>query len=187
MSKSLFKSLITPHQPTPEDILARRWIYVPYDRNTARTGPLTEQPPAQTGIILVETTAKALRRPYHKKKLIVLLSNMRHFALEQAALGVKVLYHWSRDSHGQALLHLQQTHNLPTLTVMSPAERELRPRPRRSRYPGPPPGHRPRHHLGQHLGGLPRHLRPVPTWPLLRHGPLLPPHASEDHRPHDGY
>ena len=121
-----FQQLILPAQPTALDIKARRWIYIPYDRYTDRTGPLTEQPAEQTGIVIVESTAKGLRRPYHKKKLVVLISNMRHFALEQAAKGVKVLYHFSPGSHGQALLELQRDRKLPTLTLMIPAERELR-------------------------------------------------------------
>ena len=123
---SNFRAQIEYAQPTSADIAARRWVYVPYDRYTDRTGPLTEQPPEHTGIVIVESTAKALRRPYHKKKLVVLISNMRHFALEQAARGVKVLYHFSPTSHGQALLQLQRERSLPTLTCMTPAERELR-------------------------------------------------------------
>ena len=123
---SLFTRSITSAAPTRQDLATRRWIYVPYDRLTDRTGPLTEQPAGQTGIILVEASAKPLRRPYHKKKLIVLISNMRHFALEQAARGVSVLYHFSRADHGTALLELQQQRGLPTLTCMTPAERELR-------------------------------------------------------------
>ncbi len=122
----LFTRQIDPASPTPEDIRDRRWIYIPYDRFTDRTGPLTEQTAAHTGIVIVESTAKAHRRPYHKKKLVLLISNMRHFALEQAARGVSVLYYFSPFSHGQALLELQRDHALPTLTVMRPAERELR-------------------------------------------------------------
>ena len=122
----VFDSQVKAAFPTTADILNRRWIYTPYDRLTDRTGPLTEQPPSDTGIVLVESTAKALRRPYHKKKLVVLISNMRHFALEQQAKGVAVLYHFSPVSHGQALLELQREHDLPTFTCMTPAERELR-------------------------------------------------------------
>jgi deoxyribodipyrimidine photolyase-related protein len=112
--------------PAAEDIAHRRWIYVPYDRFTDRVGPLTEQDAGDTGVVIVESTAKALRRPYHKKKLVVLISNMRHFALEQMAKGVSVLYHFSELSHGQALLELQRSYRLPALTCMHPAERELR-------------------------------------------------------------
>ncbi len=99
---------------------------MPYDRFTDRVGPLTEQAAADTGIVIVESTAKALRRPYHKKKLVVLISNMRHFAMEQQARGVSVLYHFSDSSHGQALIDLQRSHHLPDLTCTVPAERELR-------------------------------------------------------------
>ncbi len=91
-----------------------------------RVGPLAEQPAADTGIVLVESSAKASRRPYHKKKLVVLVSNMRHFALEQQARGVAVVYGFSRLSHGEALLELQQSYQLPVLTCTTPAERELR-------------------------------------------------------------
>ena len=121
-----FRKQIKTATPSARDIANRRWIYVPYDRFTDSVGPLTEQPAADTGIVIVESTAKALRRPYHKKKLVVLISNMRHFALEQQARDVSVLYHFSPSSHGQALLDLQRTHHLPTLTCTTPAERELR-------------------------------------------------------------
>lgn len=121
-----FQQQIKPFQPTRADLAHRRWIFIPYDRFTDRTGPLTEQPAADTGIVLVESTAKALRRPYHKKKLVLLISNMRHFALEQAERGVSVLYHFTPGSHGQGLLELQQHHHLPPLTTTIPAERELR-------------------------------------------------------------
>jgi deoxyribodipyrimidine photolyase-related protein len=123
---SAFQKAVKAAAPTASDLRNRRWIYVPYDRYTDRTGPLTEQSASETGIVIVESTAKALRRPYHKKKLVVLISNMRHFALEQQKKGVSVLYHLSTTSHGQALLELQRSHHLPRLTCMTPAERELR-------------------------------------------------------------
>jgi deoxyribodipyrimidine photolyase-related protein len=121
-----FRQQIRPAQPTSADMRDRRWIYIPYDRVTDRTGPLTEQPPEQTGIVLVESTAKAMRRPYHKKKLVLLISNMRHFALEQAAKGCSVIYNFSPQSQGEALLKLQSDLPLPEITVTRPAERELR-------------------------------------------------------------
>lgn len=121
-----FAEQIADAYPSSQDLKERRWIYVPYDRFTDRTGPLTEQPASVTGIVIVESTAKAHRRPYHKKKLVLLISNMRHFALEQAARGCKVIYHFSEQSHGQALLRLQRDVPLPELTTMEFAERELR-------------------------------------------------------------
>ena len=121
-----FKQRIKSFRPTRSDLTHRRWIFVPYDRFTDRTGPLTEQPASDTGIVIVESTAKALRRPYHKKKLVLLISNMRHFALEQAERGVSVLYHFTLGSHGQGLLELQKQQKVPALITMKPAERELR-------------------------------------------------------------
>jgi deoxyribodipyrimidine photolyase-related protein len=123
---SSFERQVEDFYPSGREIARRRWIYVPYDRFTDRVGPIAEQAAADTGIVIVESTAKALRRPYHKKKLVVLISNMRHFALEQQARGVAVLYHFSPKSHGQALLELQQSASLPTLVSTVPAERELR-------------------------------------------------------------
>ncbi|MBB5055624.1 deoxyribodipyrimidine photolyase-related protein [Granulicella aggregans] len=123
---AIFAEQIRLAYPTPQDLKDRRWIYVPYDRFTDRTGPLTEQPASATGIVIVESTAKAHRRPYHKKKLVLLISNMRHFALEQAARGCKVIYQFSEESHARALLELQRSLPLPELSMMQPAERELR-------------------------------------------------------------
>ncbi len=123
---SLFRKQIEAAHPTAQDIAHRRWIYVPYDRLNDQVGPLAEQPASDTGIVFVESSAKALRRPYHKKKLVVLISNMRHFALEQQARGVAILYRFSTFSHGQALLDIQKEYRLPVLTCTVPAERELR-------------------------------------------------------------
>ena len=57
---------------------------------------------------MVESLQKGKRRPYHKKKLALLLSNERHFALEQAARGVKVIYIFTRGSFGDGLLEAQE-------------------------------------------------------------------------------
>jgi deoxyribodipyrimidine photolyase-related protein len=121
-----FTERIALAEPTAVDLGSRRWIYVPYDRFTDRTGPLAEQPAKASGIVIVESTAKALRRPYHKKKLVVLIANMRHFALEQADRGVAVIYRFSAKSHGRGLLEVQRERGLPELVAMTPAERELR-------------------------------------------------------------
>jgi deoxyribodipyrimidine photolyase-related protein len=121
-----FRSQIEAARPTREDLAHRRWVYVPYDRYTDRVGPIAEQAAGDTGIVIVESTAKAFRRPYHKKKLVALISNMRHFALEQQARGVAVLYHFSPLSHGQALLALQREGGPANFTCTIPAERELR-------------------------------------------------------------
>jgi deoxyribodipyrimidine photolyase-related protein len=121
-----FHHQIRPAHPSPKDIATRRWLYIPYDRLTDRTGPIAQQAADETGIVIVESAAKPNRRPYHKKKLVLLLSNMRHFALEQAARGVSVVFHFSPNDPGTALLEAQRECKLPTLTTTQPAERELR-------------------------------------------------------------
>ncbi len=123
---SVFLPQITKAAPTAADAQARRWIYVPYDRLTDRTGPLSLTDPKQCGIVMVESLEKGMRRPYHKKKLTLLLSNERHFALEQAARGVKVIYIFTEKSFGDGLLQAQKKYALKQITLMRPAERELR-------------------------------------------------------------
>jgi deoxyribodipyrimidine photolyase-related protein len=104
------------------DPAGRRWFYVPYDQLTDRIGPLSRTPPGEAGVVLVEAPAKAGRRPYHRQKLALILANQRHFALEQAARGVAVRYVVAApgSSYADAL------RDLGPLTVMRPAERELR-------------------------------------------------------------
>jgi deoxyribodipyrimidine photolyase-related protein len=121
-----FLEQIARARPTKKDVKARRWIYLPYDRLTDRTGPLATVPAAEAGLILVESSAKGHRRPYHKKKIALLLANERHFALEQAARGVAILYATETGTHGEGLLKLQAEFDLPSMTCMQPAERELR-------------------------------------------------------------
>jgi deoxyribodipyrimidine photolyase-related protein len=108
----------------PGEGSGRRWIFVPYDQLTDRVGPLSEQAPGATGIVLCENAWKAARRPYHRQKLALLLANMRHFALEQAERGVAVRYLCGAAPYRDLLRPVAE--ELGPLTVMEPAERELR-------------------------------------------------------------
>ncbi len=111
-------------QRHPEE--GRRWLFVPYDQLTDAVGPLARVPAREIGIIVVECPSKAARRPYHKQKLALLLSNLRHFALEQAARGVAVR-HVVAPSYAAALDALHTSgHVGESIEVMRPAERELR-------------------------------------------------------------
>lgn len=107
--------------PTPE---GRRWVFVPYDQLSNEVGPLAEEPAKSLGVILVESAAKAARRPYHKQKLALVLANLRHFALEQAARGVAIRYIATDASYHAALESLAGDHG--GVRLMAPAERELR-------------------------------------------------------------
>ena len=114
------------HRPTAADFRKRSWCFVPYDRLNDRVGPLAKLPPEQAGLILIESHSKGRNRPYHKKKVTLLLSNMRHFALEQIDRGVSVLYLNAPESYGEQLLRAQHEHNIATIAVARPAEREMR-------------------------------------------------------------
>jgi deoxyribodipyrimidine photolyase-related protein len=106
------------------DPSGRRWIFVPYDQLTDRVGPLSKGDPKTTGIVLVETSWKGNRRPYHRQKLALILSNLRHFALEQSVRGVAVEYVFSHEPYRAILKRVIS--RLGPLTLMTPAERELR-------------------------------------------------------------
>ncbi len=106
------------------DPAGRTWIYAPYDQLTDAIGPLAKLSARDAGLVLIESPAKAARRPYHKQKLALVLTNMRHFALEQAARGVAVRYRTSDDGYAAELLRI--AHETGPLTMMEGAERELR-------------------------------------------------------------
>ncbi len=123
---SLFQQSMESAAPSTDDVRNRRWIYVPYDRLTDAAGPLAETPPADAGIVMMEALAKAHRRPYHKKKLILILASQRHFALEQAARGVKVAYLFTPGIFADGLVAARDRYGFGRLTMMEPAEREMR-------------------------------------------------------------
>ena len=121
-----FLEEIARFAPAPREAASRRWIYVPYDRLHDGVGPLAETPPENAIVVLMESRAKGTRRPYHKKKLTLVLSAMRHFALEQAERGCRIVYGASPSSFADGLLDLQATWAWKELVVNRPAERELR-------------------------------------------------------------
>ncbi len=100
------------------------WVYVPYDQLSDELGPLASTPPEALGIVLVESVAKARRRPYHQQKLALILANQRQFALEQSQRGVAVEYVVTEGEVGDALAPVAAARG--PLKVMRPAERELR-------------------------------------------------------------
>ena len=104
----------------------RTWVYVPYDQLSSSIGPLGEHAPRDLGIVMVESPAKAARRPYHKQKLFLVLANQRRFALEQAERGVAVRYFVGESGEGYAEPLLRAVEELGPLVHMEPAERELR-------------------------------------------------------------
>ena len=119
-----FRERLNEANPDRSTWSERRWIFVPYDQLTDRLGPLSVHEPREVGIVMVETTAKGRRRRYHQQKLALLLTNQRHFALEQAQRGVAVDYRVSSDDYGEVLAQVAGERG--GLIAMEPAERELR-------------------------------------------------------------
>jgi deoxyribodipyrimidine photolyase-related protein len=117
----VFRQRLSELNPPAAD---RRWIFVPYDQLSDEIGPLSRESPESLGIVLAESSEKASRRPYHRQKLALVLTNLRHFALEQAERGVAVRHVVTEGPYGEALRPL--TAKLGPLRVMEPAERELR-------------------------------------------------------------
>ncbi|MEZ4318655.1 MAG: cryptochrome/photolyase family protein [Myxococcota bacterium] len=101
----------------------RSWVFVPYDQLTDALGPLSREDPRTLGILLVECPAKAGRRPYHVQKLAMVLTNLRHFAVEQARRGVAVRWRVA-DSYAAPILDLAR--EVGPVRMMEAAERELR-------------------------------------------------------------
>jgi deoxyribodipyrimidine photolyase-related protein len=121
VSGASFRRELTARQSDPR---GREWLFVPYDQLSDRIGLLARRDPHELGIVVVESPWKATRRPNHKQKLALILANLRHFALEQAARGVAVRHVVARGPYREALAPLAE--QLGGLTVMEPAERELR-------------------------------------------------------------
>ncbi len=107
-----------------ETVPSRLWHFVPYDQLNQGLGLLATHDPQDVGIVLCETTWKPRQRPYHKQKLLLLLTSQRHFALEQARRGVAVRYLMDRRPYTEVLSDAAEV--LGPLTVCKPAERELR-------------------------------------------------------------
>jgi deoxyribodipyrimidine photolyase-related protein len=106
------------------DPSGRRWLFVPYDQLSDLIGPLSREEPPELGIVVVENPWKAARRPYHRQKLALVLANMRHFAVEQAARGVAVRHVVAEGPYRTALEPLVE--ELGPMRVIRPAEYELR-------------------------------------------------------------
>lgn len=109
---------------TSVDARPKRWVFVPYDQLTSEVGPLAAHPAYSLGLIFIETSHKAALRPYHKQKLALLLSNMRHFALEQARRGATVRYLGRTEPYADVLATLKD--ELGEIVCMQPSEYELR-------------------------------------------------------------
>ena len=76
-------------------------------------------------VLLIECTGVLRWRAYHRQKLVLVWSAMRHFAAELEAAGWQVDYHQA-GSFSEALLSWLAEHSISELHLMEPAERPFR-------------------------------------------------------------
>ena len=78
---------------------------------------------SQTPVILIESLAYVRQRPYHRQKLVLVWSAMRHFAAELRAAGWPVTYVEQATDFAAPLREWVQTHQITELRVMIPSDR----------------------------------------------------------------
>ncbi|MFZ9621703.1 MAG: cryptochrome/photolyase family protein, partial [Prochlorococcaceae cyanobacterium] len=76
-------------------------------------------------VLLIESTAVVAWRAYHRQKLVLVWSAMRHFAAELARAGWQVDYR-EASSFSEVLRGWSAEHAISELHVMEPAERPFR-------------------------------------------------------------
>ncbi|MEC8540500.1 MAG: cryptochrome/photolyase family protein [Candidatus Thermoplasmatota archaeon] len=100
------------------------WYFVPYDQLNHEIFPWSQGNRENNGLILIESKQKGTSLNYHKQKLALLLSNMRHFAAEAKALGHPVNYQFTDGSYYDLLSEI--CHQTGPVKLVNPAERSLR-------------------------------------------------------------
>jgi deoxyribodipyrimidine photolyase-related protein len=96
-------------------------VFVLGDQLTAQVGPLSRLEPARTNVLMVESVARGRQHPYHKQKLALLYSAMRHFRLELEGQGFRVSYQQAETFSDGIQAYLKE-HPGAQLTLMQPAE-----------------------------------------------------------------
>ena len=81
-----------------------------------------EREKQKTSVILIESRNCAQMRPYHRQKLVLIWSAMRHFAEELRSSGWQVTYEVS-DEFACALQQWVKNNGITQLLVMTPSDR----------------------------------------------------------------
>jgi deoxyribodipyrimidine photolyase-related protein len=91
------------------------------DQLTYQLGPLSTADPGSTVVVMIESQQRARKHSYHKQKLALLYSAMRHFAAEVSELGFTVCCYRTETFAEGIALHLH-TYPHVSITVMEPSE-----------------------------------------------------------------
>ena len=100
-------------------------IWVLGDQLNAGQSALAGVDPTQARVVLVESASVLDRRAYHRQKMVLVWSAMRHFAEELRAAGWQVDYLESRQFSSALLTWVERT-GIHELRVMEPADRGFR-------------------------------------------------------------
>lgn len=96
------------------------WWFLPYDQLNLELLDGKEC----NGIILIESTNKAKSLPYHKQKLFLVISSIRHFAVECNNLAIPTLHVSTNGPYHEVIGELSE--RLGPINVNRPSERSLR-------------------------------------------------------------
>ncbi|MBM5791672.1 MAG: cryptochrome/photolyase family protein [Cyanobacteria bacterium M_surface_10_m1_298] len=100
-------------------------IWVLGDQLNLAQSALASADPAAARVLLVESTSVLQRRAYHRQKLVLVWSAMRHFASELRTAGWRVDLA-ERESFGAAVRDWIASAGISELRVMEPADRGFR-------------------------------------------------------------
>ncbi|MEY3929357.1 MAG: hypothetical protein RLZZ516_1067 [Cyanobacteriota bacterium] len=100
-------------------------IWVLGDQLNAAQAALTSGEPAGSRVLLVESASVLGRRAYHRQKLVLVWSAMRHFALELEQAGWQV-DHVIAAGFGAAVRAWIEAQGIRELRIMEPADRGFR-------------------------------------------------------------
>ena len=100
-------------------------IWVLGDQLNAAQAALAGVDPAAVRVLLVESSSVLHQRSYHRQKLVLVWSAMRHFAEELRSGGWSV-DHLQCDSFAEAVQGWIDSHGIHELRLMEPADRGFR-------------------------------------------------------------
>ncbi len=102
-----------------------RGIWILGDQLSSTQAALASQSPATARVLLIESTSVLRMRRYHRQKLVLVWSAMRHFATALRQLGWTV-DHLEAETFAEALQTWIADHGIQDLHLMEPAERPFR-------------------------------------------------------------
>jgi deoxyribodipyrimidine photolyase-related protein len=100
-------------------------IWVLGDQLSLGQAALASTSPAAARVLLVESSSVLAQRAYHRQKLVLVWSAMRHFAEELGAAGWTVDYRIA-DQFAASVRGWIQDHGITELRLMEPADRGFR-------------------------------------------------------------